>query len=65
MVIGDSVPDVSSVRDTSWLSEAVHRQSLPVTGCLLSPLVVKLALHAGHTSSRTDDLADSDDEGLR
>ena len=35
MVVGDSVPDVGSVRDTSWLSEAVHRQSLPVTGCLL------------------------------
>ena len=65
MVVGDSVPDVGSVRDTSWLSEAVHRQSLPVTGCPLPPLVVKLTLHAGHASSRTDDLADSDDEGLR
>jgi len=51
------------VRDHAYRTD--HRQSLPVAGCGLSLSAVKLALRVGHRSSGTNDLADSDEEGLR
>lgn len=45
--------------------QTVHRQSLPVTERTRPLLAVKLALPVGHCSSGTDDLADSDEAGLR
>lgn len=46
-------------------SEVVHRQSLPVLGRARPLVAVKVTLRARHGSSGTDDLADSDEEGLR